>query len=63
LGPTAASRSPIPGQTVTIQLEDVEPAEQPFLTLRTAGTAEAKQAVIADIKRLAREIRETVPRD
>jgi hypothetical protein len=52
-----------PGQTVTIQLEEAESAEQPFLTLRTARTAEEKQAVIADIKRLAREIRETAPRE
>ncbi len=45
-----------PGQTVTVEIGDASDTPE-RLTLATAQTEEERAAVIAEIKRLAREIR------
>jgi hypothetical protein len=52
-----------PGQTLTIQVPEAQLPDPVGLTRRTARTLEEKRAVIAEVKRLAEEIRETAPRD
>lgn len=50
-----------PGQTVTVQVDERRASE--FLTLATARTDEEKAAVIAEIRRLARELRDELHDD
>ena len=50
-----------PGQTIIVQLD--ESAGPDFLTLRTARTDEERAAVVADIKRMSRRLRELLNDD
>lgn len=45
-----------PGQTVTVEIKET-PAKPGRLTLATARTDEEREQVVAEIKRLAQEIR------
>jgi hypothetical protein len=64
VGPDGQVRIPDgkPGQVVTVQVEPAPPAkdEREMLTLANARTPEERAEVIAELKRLAAQIRENL---